>query len=184
MIFLYNYTRVFLAILLRNNKPRLTFKKAKAMEKIHEDAIKSLIQLREINSVRVKGYQNAIDVIRNGELKNYFQVKIKEIVDFSECINRSIDSTSYDVKEPVRIDGEKIHQSQFYFTMAMSSNNPRTVALSCQLGDKFAAKAYEATLSLVEFLSFPDLTGMLMKHISNLRKSFNTTQQTFDMAFV
>ncbi|WP_337041061.1 hypothetical protein [Emticicia sp. 17c] len=154
------------------------------MEKLNEEAVKSLIQLREINAVRVKGYQNAVQTIRNGNLKKYFQIKINEMNDFTDCIDRSIMNSNIDLNKSIQVQTEKIHQSQFYFTMAMSSTNPRTVALSCQLGDKFAEKAYESTMNLLQFLSLPELLTILGKHISNLRKSFDTTKEVLDTALV
>ncbi|RFS14909.1 hypothetical protein [Emticicia sp. C21] len=152
------------------------------MDKLNEDAMRSLKQLCEINAVRVKGYQKAVDMIKNGNSKKYFQIKIDETIDLTEYINRSIERSSLEKMRPTRIESEKIHQSQFYFTMAASSTNPRTVALSCQLGDKFAEKAYTSALS--QLLSFPELKSILGKHISSLRKSVESTQEAFDLALV
>lgn len=152
------------------------------MDKLNEQAMRSLKQLCEINAVRVKGYQKAVDMIKNGNSKRYFQVKIDETIDLTEYINRSIEGANFERMKPVKVEGEKIHQSQFYFTMAASSTNPRTVALSCQLGDKFAEKAYSSALG--QLLSFPELMSILGKHISSLRKSFETTQEAFDLALV
>ncbi|RYU96190.1 hypothetical protein [Emticicia agri] len=154
------------------------------MEKFNEEAMRSLILLREINAVRVKGYQKAVDMIKNGNSKKYFQVQINETNDLTECINRSIAAVHVDRARPNKIEHEKIHQSQFYFTMAASSTNPRTVALSCQLGDKFAEKAYASALTAIQFLSLPELLTLLGKHISSLRKSFESTQEAFDLALV
>lgn len=152
------------------------------MDKLNEEAMRSLKQLCEINAVRVKGYQKAVDMIKNGNSKRYFQIKIDETIDLTEYINRSIEGANFERMKPAKIESERIHQSQFYFTMAASSTNPRTVALSCQLGDKFAEKAY--TLALNQLLLFPELMSILGKHISSLRKSFETTQEAFDLAFV
>lgn len=152
------------------------------MDKLNEEAMRSLKQLCEINAVRVKGYQKAVDMIKNGNSKRYFQVKIDETIDLTEYINRSIEDANFERMKPAKVESEKIHQSQFYFTMAASSTNPRTVALSCQLGDKFAEKAYASALG--QLLSFPELMSILGKHISSLRKSFETTQEAFDLALV
>ncbi|GAB3515224.1 hypothetical protein [Emticicia fontis] len=152
------------------------------MDKLNEEAMRSLKQLCEINAVRVKGYQKAVDMIKNGNSKKYFQVKINETIDLTEYINRSIESTNFERTRSTKVENEKIHQSQFYFTMAASSTNPRTVALSCQLGDKFAEKAYASALS--QLLMFPDLMSTIGKYMSSLRKSFETTQEAFDLAFV
>jgi hypothetical protein len=154
------------------------------MEKFNEEAMKSLRQLCEINAVRVKGYQKAVDMIKNGNSKKYFQIKIEETIDLTECINRSIEKANFDRVKPSKVENNKLHQSQFYFTMAATSTNPRTVALSCQLGDKFAEKAYTSALSAIASLSFPELMNVLGKHVSSLRKSFETTQEEFDLAFV
>lgn len=152
------------------------------MDKLNEEAMRSLRQLCEINAVRVKGYQKAVDMIKNGNSKRYFQVKIEETIDLTEYINRSIEDANFEKMKASKLENEKIHQSQFYFTMAASSTNPRTVALSCQLGDKFAEKAYASALSTIQL--FPELMSILGKHISSLRKSFETTQEAFDLAFV
>ena len=154
------------------------------MDKLSEEAIKNLIQLREINAVRVKGYQKAVDMIKNANSKKYFQVKINETNDLTACINRLIEESYLERTKPNKVESERIHQSQFYFTMAVTSTNPRTVALSCQLGDKFAEKAYASALSLIQVLSFPELRNALGKHITSLRKSFESTREAFDLAFV
>jgi hypothetical protein len=152
------------------------------MDKLNEEAMRSLRQLCEINAVRVKGYQKAVDMIKNGNSKKYFQIKIDETIDLTECINRSIEAANFERMKAAKVENDRIDQSQFYFTMAASSTNPRTVALSCQLGDKFAEKAY--SMALNKLLSFPDLMNKLGKHISSLRKSIETTQEAFDLAFV
>jgi len=152
------------------------------MNKLNEQAMRSLKQLCEINAVRVKGYQKAVDMIKNGNSKRYFQIKIDETIDLTEYINRSIEDANFERMKQTKVEHDKIHQSQFYFTMAASSTNPRTVALSCQLGDKFAEKAYASALG--QLLSFPELKSILGKHISSLRKSFEATQEAFDLALV
>ncbi|MBA4850130.1 hypothetical protein [Emticicia sp. BO119] len=154
------------------------------MEKLNEDAIRSLKQLCEINEVRVKGYQKAVDMIKNTNSKKYFQVRINETNNLTDCINRSIEGVSFEKIKQNKIERTQIHQSQFYFTMAAASTNPRTVALSCQLGDKFAEKAYASALNIIQLLSFPELLKVLGKQVSSLRKSFETTQEAFDLAFV
>jgi hypothetical protein len=153
------------------------------MEHLNDEAIRSLIQLREINAVRVKGYQKAVEMIKNGNSKKYFQVKINETINLTEYINRSIGGTNFEKIKPNKAEQKQIHQSQFYFIMAATSTNPRTVAVSCQLGDKFAEKAYASALSVIQLLSFPELLNVLGKHVSSLRKSFETTQEAFDLAF-
>lgn len=153
------------------------------MEMINEEAIRSLMQLREINAVRIKGYQKAVDMIKNGNSKRYFEVKINESIYLTECIDRLIENASAEKLKSNRVEGKRPHQSQFYFTMAATSTNPRTVALSCQLGDKFAEKAYASTLNAIQFLSLPELMNALGKHLSSLRKSFDSTREAFDLAF-
>ena len=154
------------------------------MAKLNEEAMRSLMQLREINAVRIKGYQKALEMIKNGNSKKYFQVKINEANDLTECINRSIEGVNFGRMKSNKVEHERIHQSRFYFTMAATSTNPRTVALSCQLGDKFAEKAYASAINVIEMLSFPELLNLLGKHVSSLRKSFETTQEAFDLALV
>ncbi len=154
------------------------------MDTINEEAIRSLMQLREINAVRVKGYQKAVDMIKNGNSKKYFQVKINETNNLTECINRLIETPSFERLKTNRVETKRLHQSQFYFTMAATSSNPRTVALSCQLGDKFAENAYASALSAIQFLSLPELMSVLGKHINSLRKSFESTREAFDLALV
>jgi len=154
------------------------------MNKINEEALRSLKQLREINTVRAKGYQKAAAMTKNGSSKNYFQVKINEINTVTEFIERSIENVPQPESQHFKIENEKPHQSQFYFTMAATTTNPRTVAVSCQLGDKFVEKAYASALSALHMLSLPELKSVLDGHMANLRKSFETTQEAFDLAFV
>lgn len=154
------------------------------METINEEAIRSLMQLREINAVRVKGYQKAVDMIKNSNSKKYFQVKINETNYLTECIDRLIESSDSEKIKSNKVEAKRPHQSQFYFTMAATSTNPRTVALSCQLGDKFAEKAYASALSAIQFLSLPELLNALGKHVTSLRKSFESTREAFDLALV
>lgn len=154
------------------------------MKNFNEEALRSLKQLREINTVRAKGYQKAADMTKNGNSKNYFQIKINEINSVTELIDRSIESVPEPENLMYKFENEKPHQSQFYFTMAATTTNPRTVAVSCQLGDKFAEKAYASALSVLNMLSLPELKSVLDVHMSNLRKSFETSQEAFDLAFV
>ncbi len=153
-----------------------------SMDKLSDEALRSLIQLREINAVRVKGYQKAVDMIKNGNSKKYFQIKIDETIDLTECINRSIEGVNFGQSKPNKVEAERPHQSQFYFTMAAATTNPRTVALSCQLGDKFAEKAYESALSALQFLTLPELLSALGKQVASLRKSIESTREAFDLA--
>ncbi|UTA70177.1 MULTISPECIES: hypothetical protein [Emticicia] len=154
------------------------------MNKLNEEALRSLKQLREINTVRAKGYQKAVDMTKNGSSKKYFEVKINESKSLSEFIDRSLEIVNEPESNLRKLEEDKLHQSQFYYTMAASSTNPRTVAVSCQLGDKFAEKAYASALSVLQLLSWPEVKSVLDVHVSNLRKSFESTQEAFDLAFI
>lgn len=153
------------------------------MENQTEEAVKSLSKLSEINTARIEGYENAILKACKGKMKKYFKAKVKETFDLTSQINHFIFESSSDNNETDKGD-EKIQRSNFYFSIAKSSDNPRTVILSCQLGDECAVKAYKDLLKSKTIKLLPYLREVLLKQLSNLEESLLATRQIlFDTSF-
>jgi hypothetical protein len=151
------------------------------MENFTEEAVKSLAKLSEINTARMEGYGNAISKVCKGDMKTYFGEKVKETLDLTNQINRFIGQSNTGVNE---VENKKIQRSNFYFTIAKASDNPRTVILSCQLGDECAVTAYKDILLSKTVKLLPYLREILQKQLSNLEDCLMATHQIlFDTTF-
>ncbi len=146
------------------------------METQADEAVKGLTKLSEINIARMEGYGNAISSICKGDRKAYFVKKIQETSDLTKQINHFIEESNLEENEAIN-ENKKLQCSNFYFTMAKSSKNPRTVILSCQLGDKCAVTAYKDILKSKTVNLLPYLRDILQKQLSNLEDCLTATQQ-------
>ncbi len=153
------------------------------METQADEAVKGLTKLSEINIARMEGYGNAISNIYKDDMKTYFVGKIKETSDLTKKLNRFIGKSNLEENE-AKNENKTIQRSNFYFTMAKSSKNPRTVVLSCQLGDECAVTAYKDILKSKTVNLLPYLRDILMKQLSNLEDCLMATHQIlFDTTF-
>jgi hypothetical protein len=149
------------------------------MENFTEEEVKSLTKLSEINTARIEGYENAISKVCKGGMKTFFGEKVKETLDLTQQINQFIGDFEID-----EFENHKIQRSNFYFTIAKASDNPRTVILSCQLGDECAVTAYKDILLSKTVKLLPYLREILQKQLSNLEECLTATHQIlFDSAF-
>ena len=155
------------------------------MENQTEEAVKSLLKLSEINTARMEGYENAISTACKSDMKKFFGEKVKETLDLTNQLNRFIcESTKNSDGNEINKESEKILRSNFYFSIAKSSNNPRTVILSCQLGDECAVTAYKDILKSKTLKLLPYLREVLLKQLSNLEESLLATRKIlFDTTF-
>ncbi len=147
--------------------------------------VSSLLKLTEINVARVSGYESAISKTGESELKKHLVDEFREMSALTNQLNLVIndfpEKTNY---EKINDNNEKISCTNFYFTVAKVSGNPRTVILSCYLGDKSALAAYRSFLKSETTNLSPCLREILSKQLTNVEESFLTTSQIlFEMTF-
>jgi hypothetical protein len=147
------------------------------METYSEEVFNSLLKLSEINMARMEGYKNAVSKIYDDDVRKNLDARIEETLDLTNQLNRVIADLKIDTENTGEypID-KKILRPNFYFTIAKASNNPRTVILSCQLGDQCAVAAFTEVLMTKSVKLLPFLQNILVKQLENFEKSLVTTQ--------
>ena len=145
------------------------------METYSEEIFKGLVKLSEINVARMEGYKNAISKTNNSKMREMLNARVKETLYLNNQLNRVIAESKIDSETTEEDQNDKkILRSNFYFTIAKASNNPRTVILSCQLGDQCAVTAYKDILISKTIKLLPFLRNILVKQLHNLEKSLVT----------
>lgn len=142
-----------------------------------EEILKGLISVFKINEYRIEVYRKLINMVHNPELQPYFKSQVDESEAIIKELNPLMDLLE-NAESPLHFEDAKMNQSQFYFGMARASKNPRTVMVSCQLGDEYLVKMYRRMLEVLEIKTLPYLREILMKHLKNLQTSFEKIGST------
>ena len=142
-----------------------------------EEILKGLISVFKINEYRIEVYRKLINMVHNPELQPYFKSQVDESEAIIKELNPLMDLLE-NAESPLHFEDAKMNQSQFYFGMARASKNPRTVMVSCQLGDEYLVKMYRRMLEVLEIKTLPYLREILMKHHKNLQTSFEKIGST------
>lgn len=142
-----------------------------------EEILKGLISVFKINEYRIEVYRKLINMVHNPELQPYFKSQVDESEAIIKELNPLMDLLE-NAESPLHFEDAKMNQSQFYFGMARASKNPRTVMVSCQLGDEYLVKMYKRMLEVLEIKTLPYLREILMKHLKNLQTSFEKIGST------
>ena len=148
------------------------------MKNCTNEEVNCLIKLIEINANRVKGHESAIAKTRESELRKHLIDEFREMSELTTQLNLIINEFTEKLNDEKNSNhNEKISCINFYFTVAKASSNPRTVILSCYLGDKCALTAYLNFLKSERTQLSPYLREILSNQLVNIEESLQTTNQ-------
>lgn len=142
-----------------------------------EEVLRGLINIFNINGYRVEVYQKLKNQIYDPTLQNYFQKQVDESSIILKELNPILNSSLKESENPVVFEDAKMDQSQFYFSLACASNNPRTVMVSCQFGNEFLIKVYQKILKFLDTHTFDALWVMVSKHLESIKNSYLDFEQ-------
>jgi len=131
-----------------------------------------LNDLIEINNDRIKGYETAIEELKDEDedLKILFAIMIDESREARLVLGKELQVLGKDVETGTTISG-KIYRAWMDVKAVFTGHDRRTVLANCDFGEDAAQKAYRAALS-AEFL--PEyLTEIIEDQKLKLKASHN-----------
>lgn len=131
-------------------------------------AFDGLKTLSLIHKSRVKAYEQAEKKATVMELKDFITSLIHESVGFNEDLENLLVELENECAMSTNDDELRLHQSQFYYAVAKSQNNSRTVFLSCLLGDSYSLKAYQELLNYHNISLFPRIKLKLEQQLKRI----------------
>ena len=151
------------------------------METIIEKTASALGDLIIINNDRFEGYQKAMELTKDADLKTLFSLLSMQ----SKANNASLRSLvpageETPDRDETRLSG-KFHRAWMDIKNALSSDNRKNILSSCEEGEDVAKKAYENTLADRGELS-PDSVATIQKQYDELLEAHNKVRSLRDNA--
>ncbi len=137
-----------------------------------EEVLSGLINIFKINGYRVEIYQKLKNEIYDPTLQQYFQTQVDESSIILKELNPILNSTLEESGNPIVFEDAKIDQSQFYFSLACATNNPRTIMVSCQFGNELLIQVYQKILKFLDTHDLDSLWVMVSKHLESIKNTY------------
>lgn len=153
------------------------------MENFNYVVFRNLVKIVTMQNYRREAYTKAAYVANNLSLREYFYKLIEESDKFTEELSNCITEIETDLKierSEEEVSGT-IEKSQFYYAIAKTNSNLRTVCLSCKLGDVSCTKLYEEILGFVNICQFPSIRAMVQNQKKKIESHLDSS---FDLSFI
>lgn len=132
-------------------------------------AFEGLKKLSYIQKYRVKAYEQAERKATETDLKHFIIDIIRESEEFNDDLEDLLLEIEKEYTLNYKEEDLRLHQSQFYYAVARSQNNSRTVFLSCLLGDSYSLKAYHDLLAYQNISLFPVIKAKLENQLKKIK---------------
>lgn len=108
-----------------------------------------LNDLIEINNDRIKGYEKAIEELKDADqdLKTLFAGMIDESRQAKMALGKEVQVLGADMKSDDTTNSGKIYKAWMDVKAIFSGHNRHTVLSNCEFGEDAAQKAYKAALA-------------------------------------
>jgi hypothetical protein len=131
-------------------------------------AFEGLKKLSYIHKYRVKAYEQAERKATGTDLKHFIIDIIRESEEFNDDLENLLIEIEKECTLNYKEEDLRLHQSQFYYAVAKSQSNSRTVFLSCLLGDSYSLKAYHDLLNYQNISLFPAIKTKLETQLKKI----------------
>ena len=134
--------------------------------------IEILNDLIEINNDRIKGYERAIEELKDsdGDLRILFENMIDQSRRARLALGKEVQVLGADMDTGTTTSG-KIYKAWMDIKAVFTGHDRKTVLANCEFGEDAAQKAYDAALGSEHLPAF--LREMIQKQKQELRESHN-----------
>ena len=114
-----------------------------------KETIGVLNDLIEINNDRIKGYEKAIEELKDGDddLKTLFKSMIDERRQAKMALGKEVQVLGADMEAADTTNSGKIYKAWMDVKAVFTGHNRHTVLSNCEFGEDAAQKAYKAALA-------------------------------------
>lgn len=150
-----------------------------AKEESHKELVNNLQELLEKNYDAEKGFKNAMEDVKDLNLKNFLKKQALQKNMFVTELDNILRSLNEDPKEKGSTKGD-LHRTWMDIKTALSSNKDEAVLEECIRGEKASEKEYEEKLKDESFP--PEISRVLNRHLSEIRVTIAKVSTLEDLA--
>jgi uncharacterized protein (TIGR02284 family) len=150
-----------------------------AREESHKELVNDLQELLEKNYDAEKGFKNAMEDSRDGNLKQFLKNQALQKNRFVTELDALIRSLNEEPKEKGSTKGD-LHRAWMDIKTALSGNKDEAVLEECIRGEKASRKEYEEKLDR-KFLR-PEIAQVLQNHLNDINKTIAEVKTLEDLA--